>query len=102
MFIILSISCLVYQTLKLNMKICKLQTKKFSTLTPSVKDIKPFLSGIYIFWYLARVFVRLGSKGLPTQLITKFVNYVQKSFITLTLGAKFIKLSMAIFHEKSH
>ncbi len=57
----------------------------------SCVDVKKnfFLSVIYRFSYRARVFVRLCWKSLQGikhyNLLRKFVNYGQKSFITLGL-----------------
>jgi hypothetical protein len=68
----------------------------FYNLAPGPNVIKLFTDAIYKFSYLARVFVRLSGKGCQGQthesLFCKFVNYKQKSFISLAPVPNVIKL----------
>jgi hypothetical protein len=61
---------------------------------------KKFTAIIYEFFY-ERVFVRLGYISLPndqqSSLLRKFINYGQKSFITLALGPNNIYFTVVIY-----
>ncbi len=60
--------------------------KSFITLTPGANVLKLFLSVIYGFLYIARMFVRLDCKSLS---MTNTLAYY-KSFITLGPGPRLI------------